>query len=138
MALEKENKNYYYNLGRTVAVVEIMNGLQTTFSNKVFENAREALPYQLREALKKLTHNLLRELVEPADVVLNYGELPLKVMTSVDPMGLYWIGYYHEKAFLADTYKGVYGKVETTIEKHSPVRIDVSQCADNIINELRR
>ena len=30
MALDKTNKNYFYNVGRTVAIVEIMNELPDT------------------------------------------------------------------------------------------------------------
>ncbi len=138
MALSKENKNYYYNLGRTVALVEIINGLKNTFASLVFDNAKEKLPYQLAEALKKDAHNLHKELLEPADVVLNKGDLPSKMMTAVDPVGRYWIGYNHEKSYLEDTYKGIYGKEEITIECHTPEHIDATDLGDNRIDELRR
>jgi len=138
MALNKEFKDYSYNLGRTVAVVEIINGLRQTFASDVANNAKDKLPYQLTEALKKTSHNIHKELIEPADVVLNHGELPSKPVTAIDPMGRYWIGYYHEKAYLADTYKGVFGKVETTIEEHVPERIDVPADTDNTIDDLKR
>lgn len=144
MALNKENRNYHYNLGRTVALVEIINNLPHTFAGLVFDNANEKLPYQLNEALKRNSHNLHKELIEPADVVLNQGELPSKVMTAVDPFGKYWIGYYHQKSYLADTYQGVFGKVETEVTEHVPERIDFSpegvnaEGKDNIIEELRK
>lgn len=138
MALNKDFKDYSYNLGRTVAVVEIINGLRETFASQVADNAKDKLSYQLKEALKKQSHNIHNELVEPADVVLNQGELPSKPVTSIDPMGRYWIGYYHEKAYLADTYKGIFGKVETTIEEHVPERIDVPAGTDNTIDDLKR
>jgi len=138
MGLNKDFKDYSYNLGRTVAVVEIINGLRETFASQVADNANDKLPYQLKEALKKTSHNIHKELIEPADVVLNHGELPSKPVTDIDPMGRYWIGYYHEKAYLADTYKGVFGKVETTIEEHVPERIDVLADADNSIDDLKR
>ena len=138
MGLNKDFKDYSYNLGRTVAVVEIINGLRETFASQVADNANDKLPYQLKEALKKTSHNIHKELIEPADVVLNHGELPSKPVTAIDPMGRYWIGYYHEKAYLADTYKGVFGKVETTIEEHVPERIDVLADADNSIDDLKR
>lgn len=138
MALNKDFKDYSYNLGRTVAVVEIINGLRETFASQVADNANDKLPYQLKDALKKTSHNIHKELIEPADVVLNHGELPSKSVTTIDPMGRYWIGYYHEKAYLADTYKGIFGKVETTIEEHVPERIDVPADTDNTIDDLKR
>lgn len=138
MALNKDFKDYSYNLGRTVAVVEIINGLRESFASQVADNAKDKLPYQLNEALKKQSHNIHNELVEPADVVLNQGELPSNPVTAIDPMGRYWIGYYHEKAYLADTYKGIFGKVETTIEEHVPEHIDVPADTDNTIDDLKR
>ena len=138
MGLNKDFKDYSYNLGRAVAVVEIINGLRETFASQVADNANDKLPYQLYEAVKKTSHNLHKELIEPADVVLNHGELPSKSVTTIDPMGRYWIGYYHEKAYLADTYKGIFGKVETTIEEHVPERIDVPADTDNAIDDLKR
>lgn len=138
MGLNKDFKDYNYNLGRTVAVVGIINGLRETFASQVADNANDKLPYQLYEAVKKTSHNLHKELIEPADVVLNHGELPSKSVTTIDPMGRYWIGYYHEKAYLADTYKGIFGKVETTIEEHVPERIDVPADTDNTIDDLKR
>jgi hypothetical protein len=138
MALNKDFKDYSYNLGRTVAVVEIINGLRQTFASDVANNAKDKLPYQLTEALKKTSYNIHKELLEPADVVLNHGELPSKPVTTIDQMGRYWIGYYHEKAYLADTYKGIFGKVETTIEEHVPEHIDVPADTDNTIDDLKR
>ena len=138
MGLNKDFKDYNYNLGRTVAVVGIINGLRETFASQVADNANDKLPYQLYEAVKKTSHNLHKELIEPADVVLNHGELPSKPVTTIDPMGRYLIGYYHEKAYLADTYKGIFGKVETTIEEHVPERIDVPADTDNAIDDLKR
>ena len=138
MGLNKDFKDYNYNLGRTVAVVGIINGLRETFASQVADNANDKLPYQLYEAVKKTSHNLHKELIEPADVVLNHGELPSKPVTTIDPMGRYWIGYYHEKAYLADTYKGIFGTVETTIEEHVPERIDVPADTDNTIDDLKR
>lgn len=138
MALNKEIKDYSYNLGRAVAVVEIINGMRETFASQVADNTNDKLPYQLKEALKKQQHNIHKELIEPADVVLNHGELPSKPLTAIDPMGRYWIGYYHEKAYLANTYKGIFGKVETTIEEHVPEHIDVPADTDNTIDDLKR
>ena len=47
MALDKEFKDYSYNLGRTVAVVEIINGLHQTFAADVANNAKDKLPFLL-------------------------------------------------------------------------------------------
>lgn len=138
MALNKEFKDYSYNLGRAVAVVEIINGLRQTFASDVANNAKDKLPYQLTEALKKHTHNIHKELTGPSDVVLNHGELPSKPVTAIDPMGRYWIGYYHENAYLADTYHGIFGKEEVTVEHYTPERIETTADADNSIEELKR
>lgn len=137
MALDKKYKDYGYNMGRAVAVVEIINGLPRTFASDVFDNALQKLPYQLKTALAKEKHNLHRELVEPADVVLNHGELPSKPISAIDHSGRYWIGYYHEKSYLADAYWGIYGIEETTVEHHTPERIEVTG-GDNAIDELKR
>lgn len=138
MTLEKTNTNYYYNLGRVVAVVEIINNLQQGFASRVHNNALEKLPAQLTAALKKSQHNIHKELVGPADIVLNHGQLPSKAMTATDSFGRYWIGYYHEKSYLADTYKGVFGKEEVVIEHHQPERVDVREVDDNSLAELKR
>lgn len=131
MALDKTNKNYFYNVGRTVAIVEIMNELPDTWRGKVCTNAYQNLPYQLKKAL-------FNELLDPAHVTLMDGELPTTLMSVEDKTGLFWIGYYHEKAYLTDTYKGIFGKVETTIEEHVPEHIDVPADTDNTIDDLKR
>ena len=138
MALNKDYKDYSYNLGRAVAVVEIINGLRITFASDVFDNALQKLPYQLKTALNKEKHNLHKELVEPADIVLNHGELPSKTVSTIDPSGRYWIGYNHEKSYLANEYKGIYGIEETTVEHYTPDHIDVRPDTDNTIDELKR
>ena len=137
MALDKNNRNYFYNVGRTVALVEIMNELPDTWRGKVCTNANQNLPYQLKKALFNERHNLHKELLDPANVTLMEGELPKTLMSVPDKTGSFWIGYYHEKAYLADTYKGIYGKVETTIEEHVPEPITVTHDAAPI-DELRR
>lgn len=146
MALNKENKNYYYNLGRVVAIVEIIEDVK--LFSLVFDNAREKLPYHLNKALLKEKHNLHAELLDPANVVLMEGDLPSHVITAVDSTGVYAIGYYHQKSYLQGKYNGVFGLVETTIEHHVPYKIeDKTECGgsevssdakDNIIEELKR
>ena len=144
MGLNKDNENYYYNLGRTVALVEIMNGLSTRLMSQVFDNAFAALPYQLKKALFNDKHNLHAELLEPANVVLMKGEIPHGVMTACDSNGSYAIGYYHQKHYLEEKYHGIYGKVETVVVEHVPEKVEytpdgvsVKDC-DNIIEELKR
>lgn len=145
MALNKESKNYYYNLGRVVAIVEIMTG--EGLVSLVFNNAKEKLPYHLTKAMHDDKHNLHKELLAPAHVVLMEGELPKNIMTVHDSNGLYHIGYYHQKAYLEDKYKGNYGKIETVIEHHTPVKIEdridsesikATIESNNEIEELRR
>lgn len=144
MALNKENKNYYYNLGRVVAIVEIMNNLDHMFMSKVFDNAFAYLPYQLKKALFNDKHNLHKELLDPADVVLMKGEIPHGILTAYDQTGAYAIGYYHQKAYLDETYHGVFGKVETEVTEHVPEHVDYSPdgvnagVKDNIIDELMK
>lgn len=138
MALDKKNNDYFYNLGRTVAIVEIMNELPDTWRGKVCSNAYQNLPYQLKKALFNDQHNLHSELLEPANVALMKGELPKTLMSVEDRKGTFWIGYYQEKTYLDKTYKGVYGKVETTIEEHVPKHIDVAPDIDNTIDDLKR
>ena len=137
MGLNKENKDYFYNLGRTVALVEIMRGLPKTFISRVFDNAFANLPYNLSKALVMDSHNLHAELLGPANVVLMQGELPHGILTAYDPSGRYTIGYYHEMAYLDDKYKGAFGKVENVVEHHTPERLD-AMVDDNSIGELRR
>lgn len=134
MGLDKTNKNYFYNLGRAMAVVEIINGLQPSYRSLVYDNAKEKFPYQLREALRKTEHNLQKELLEPAEVVLTQGELPIRMLTP-DEGGKYWIGFYHEKAYLRDEYKGIFGTEEIVREEYTPK--EVSPVKSNDIEELK-
>lgn len=135
MALDKTNKNYYYNVGRCVAVIEIMNGLGIGFRSSVFNNANDKLPYQLKTALANDSHNLHNELLEPAEVVLLEGELPKKIMDS-EQGGSFWMGYYNEKSFVEEKYGGIFGKVTTERTEYTPSA--VSAVEDNNIEELER
>lgn len=137
MGLDKNNKNYFYNLGRVVAIVEIMEDTHPSWVRKVFSNASENLPYNLRQALAHDKHNIHGELIDPADIVLNRGELPKTPISACDGNGQFWIGHYHERHYLDRTYKGVFGKVETTVEKHVPERVDISGDSQPI-DDLRR
>lgn len=138
MALDKTNKNYYYNLGRVTAIVELMNDMPYNFVGKVFDNANNILPYWLKKSLFNDKHNLHKELLEPADVVLIHGEIPKTLMTVVDKNGSFYIGYYQQKSYITETYGTAIGKVETTIEEHVPERIDVPADTDNTIDDLKR
>jgi len=135
MALDRNNRNYYYNLGRCVAIVEIMNELPKTFRSLVFDNAFEKLPFQLNEALAKDKHNLHDELMSVAEVILADGnEFPKGLLTAYDTNGSFWIGLYHEGKYLDDTYHDVYGNAETVILDNIPEQI--SPIASNKIEEL--
>ena len=138
MALDKTNKNYYYNLGRVTAIVELMNDMPYNFVGKVFDNANNILPYWLKKSLFNDNHNLHKELLEPADVVLMHGEIPKTLMTVVDKNGSFYIGYYQQKAYVTETYGTAIGKEEVTIEHHTPERIDVPADTDNTIDDLKR
>lgn len=134
MALDNIFNNFFYNLGRVVAITEIMNDVKNLVI-QVNDNAAEKLPYQLREALKKQNHNLLPKLINPADIVLN-GELPSQVLKP-EQGNPYWIGYYHEKAYLDKVFKGVFGNVGAEVTEHVPARVEVP-VESNEINELKR
>lgn len=136
MALDKNNKNYFYNVGRTVALVEIMNELPDTWRGKVCTNAFQYLPYQLKKSLFDERHNLHKELLAPAHVTLMEGELPMTLMSVKDETGIFWVGYYHQKAYIDKTYK-VIGKMETEVYEHVPERIVVTQTAVEL-DELRK
>lgn len=115
MALDKTNKNYYYNLGRVTALVEVMTDRPYNFVGKVFDNANNILPYWLKKALFNDKHNLHKELLEPADVVLMHGEIPKTLMTVVDKNGCFYIGYYQQNAYITEKYGTAIGKEEVTI-----------------------
>jgi hypothetical protein len=138
MALDKTNKNYYYNLGRVTALVEVMTDRPYNFVGKVFDNANNILPYWLKKALFNDKHNLHKELLAPADVVLMHGEIPKTLMTVVDKNGCFYIGYYQQKAYITEEYGTAIGKEEVTIEHHTPEHIDVPTDIDNTIDDLKR
>lgn len=139
MGLDKENRNFYYNVGRTTAIVEVMNGLPTGFVSKVFDNARLNLPYQLNKALMNERHILHRELLEPSLISLMDDPLPTKIMSTNATGGCrFWAGYYHQKAYLQQNYKKLFENVETTIEEHIPERVEVPEGFDNALDSLRR
>lgn len=138
MAIDKTNKNYYYNLGRVTAIVELMNDMPDNFVCKVFDNANNILPYWLKKSLFNDKHNLHKELLEPADVVLMHGEIPKTLMSVVDKNGSFFIGYYQQKAYITENYGTAIGKEEVTIKHHTPERIDVPAFTTNTIDDLKR
>ena len=137
MALDKSNENYYYNLGRVIALVEIINDLPHRIVSKMFDNPFQILPYWLKKSLFNEKHNLHKELLDPADVVLMKGEIPHGMVSSYDKTGSCPIGYYHEKSYLDKTYHGIYGKVETEVSEHVPQVVN-AETVDNNIEELRK
>ena len=138
MALDKTKKDYYYNLGRVTALVELMTAVPANFVGKVFDNANNMLPYWLKKALFNDKHNLHKELLEPADVVLMHGEIPKKMMSVVDKNGCFYIGYYHQKSYIAEKYGCFIGKEEVIVKEHTPEPVAVPVNRDNGIDELKR
>lgn len=132
--LNKESRDYCYCLGRIVACVEITN--QCNIASCVYNNAKTALAYQLREALTKSTHNVHKEIIEVAEVVLS-KELPSRVLTAIDKNGTYWIGYYHEMQYLQKKYNGLFGNIKTTVTRHSPEIIKSNIISKPIADLLR-
>lgn len=134
IGLNKESRDYCYCLGRIVACVEITN--QCNIASRVYNNAKTALAYQLREALTKSTHNVHKEIIEVAEVVLS-KELPSRVLTAIDKNGTYWIGYYHEMQYLQKKYNGLFGNIKTTVIRHSPEIIKSNIISKPIADLLR-
>ena len=134
IGLNKESRDYFYCLGRIVACVEITN--QCNIASHVYNNAKTALAYQLREALTKSTHNVHKEIIEVAEVVLS-KELPSRVLTAIDKNGTYWIGYYHEVQYLQKKYNGLFGNIKTTVTRHSPEIIKSNIISKPIADLLR-
>lgn len=133
MALEKNCKNYYYNLGRCVAVVEIM--VNRKMYAAVAINPSEKLRYSLDKAIMMERHNLHGELCDIMKVV-GLEKLPSRILTALDLKGQYDIGYYHEKEYLDATYGGTYGVEETVVTETIPE--NVSPIQDNTLPDLER
>lgn len=135
MGLDKTNVDYYYNLGRLIAIVEIMNDLDVLFINRVIENPKQGMPFQLREACRKMNHVLYKELMSADENVALKKDFESEQIKP-EPCGRVFIGYYHEKKYIGDNYK-VLGNVSTTVEHHDPEPVsDLNQ--PNEISELKK
>ena len=138
MPLDRNCKNYHYRLGRLVAVVEAVTKIDITFSSKVFDNPAQKLPPQLNFAMEKKNHVLSKELFELAPVGLDDRKLPFQSLGDTGHGMSYWLGYEHEKKYIADNFAGCLGIVKTEVERHVPERIEAPAIERAAIEELRR
>lgn len=92
MALDKNNKNVFYLLGRYVAVVERSNGVE--FNSTQMHNIQQAT-----ETLMRYDRNVSNYTEERMQIMSNLSAdgFPKKVLEDEDG-GRFWIGYYHQKA----------------------------------------
>ena len=138
MGLDRNCINYYYRLGRLVSVVESVTKIDITFSSKVFDNPAQKLPPQLNFAMKKKNHVLSKELFELAPVGLDERKLPFQSLGDTGHGMSYWLGYEHEKKYIADNFGGCLGIVKTTVEIHTPEVVEFQPEEVKAIEDLRR
>lgn len=138
MSLDRNCINYHYRLGRLVAVVEAVSKIDITFSSKVFDNPAQKLPPQLNFAMGKKNHVLSKELFELAPVGLDERKLPFQSLGDTGHGMSYWLGYEHEKKYIADNFGGCLGIVKTTVEIHTPDVVEFKQEEVKAIEDLRR
>lgn len=138
MPLDRNCKNYHYRLGRLVAVVEAIEKPDVCFSSRVFDNAGQKLRPLLDFAMKKRGHVLSKELFELAPVGLDERKLPFESLGNTNHGMTYWLGYEHEKKYIADNFAGCLGIVKTEVERHVPERIEAPAFERAAIEELHR
>ena len=138
MGLDRNCINYHYRLGRLVAVVEAVTKIDITFSSKVFDNPAQKLPPQLNFAMEKKNHVLSKELFELAPVWLDERKLPFQSLGDTGHGMSYWLGYEHEKKYIADNFVGCLGIVKTTVETHTPDVVEFNPEEVKAIEDLRR
>lgn len=138
MGLDRNCINYHYSLGRLVAVVEAVTKSDMTFSSKVFDNPAQKLPPQLNFAMKKKNHALSKELFELAPVGLDDRKLPFQSLGDTGHGMSYWLGYEHEKKYIADNFGESLGIVKTTVEVHTPDVVEFKPEEVKTIEELHR
>lgn len=138
MCLDRNCINYHYRLGRLVAVVEAVTKIDITFSSKVFDNPAQKLPPQLNFAMEKKNHVLSKELFELAPVGLDERKLPFQRLGDTGHGMSYWLGYEHEKKYIADNFGGCLGIVKTTVETHTPDVVEFKPEEVKAIEDLRR
>lgn len=138
MGFDRNCINYHYRLGRLVAVVEAVTKSDMTFSSKVFDNPAQKLPPQLNFAMEKKNHALSKELFELAPVGLDDRKLPFQSIGDTSHGMSYWLGYEHEKKYIADNFGESLGIVKTTVEVHTPDVVEFKPEEVKAIEELHR
>lgn len=138
MGLDRNCINYHYRLGRLVAVVEAVTKIDITFSSKVFDNPAQKLPPQLNFAMEKKNHVLSKELFELAPVGLDERKLTFQSLGDTGHGMSYWLGYEHEKKYIADNFGGCLGIVKTTVETYTPDVVEFKPEEVKAIEDLRR
>lgn len=143
MPLDRECKNYHYSLGRLVAVVEAIENPDVCFSSRVFDNAVQKLLPVLRDTLNRANkatekHPLTDELFELAPVGLDERKLPFQSLGDTGHGMTYWLGYEHEKKYIADNYPSLYGEAVTEVPHHVPEHVDVPAEGIAPVKELHR
>lgn len=129
MALDRKNTDRHYNIGRLTAVIQLMNDLDVLFTNRVSENPKQALDIQVRDACRKQKHVLYDEFMNIYEILFN-EDFESQMMKPVD-CGRFFIGCYHEKKYISDTYPAI-GNVSTTVQTHEPDVVSVLSTTNEI------
>lgn len=121
MALDKNNTNIYYLLGRYVAVVERSNNeeLSATQMHNIQDCTDNLVRYDRNRT------NYTEERMEIMSKVPADG-WPRRVFENEDG-GRFWIGYYHQKAVFP---------MQTNIVRHTPEQVNA--VTNNEIEELKK
>ena len=122
MALDVNNKNAYYLLGRYVAVVERSNN--ETFTSGQLHNIQENTSNLMRYDLNKTRFMDVRQQIMSN---LTADGWPERVHEDAEG-GRFWIGYYHQKAALP--------KFVDKVEHHTPERVEPLE--NNEIEDLKQ
>ena len=122
MALDVNNKNAYYLLGRYVAVVERSNN--EPFTSGQLHNIQENTSNLMRYDLNKTRFMDVRQQIMSN---LTADGWPERVHEDAEG-GRFWIGYYHQKAALP--------KFVDKVEHHTPERVEPLE--NNEIEDLKQ
>ena len=121
MALDKNNTNIYYLLGRYVAVVERSNNEE--FNASQMHNIQDCTDNIIR--YDRNIKNYAEERIDIMSKAPAEG-WPKRVFEDEDG-GRFWIGYYHQKAVFP---------MQTEIVKHIPELVNA--VPNNEIEDLKR
>lgn len=122
MALDVNNKNAYYLLGRYVAVVERSNNEPFTSGqlHNIQSNTANLMRY---DRFKSKFMDVRQQILSN----LSSDGWPEKVLEDADGSRFY-VGYYHQKSALP--------MFTETIERHVPERVEAK--SNNIIKSLQK